>query len=95
MKKFNLIDVCLPDYFQGYSKEIIVIPVDGNTTVADIIHQIEYYDICDISDFDCTDIEFDSAITELKDNHKNADIIAFPSLDMVEDDSCYAYFSIE
>jgi len=34
MKKIQLLDVCLPDYFQGYSGTVLAVPVSGSMTIA-------------------------------------------------------------
>jgi hypothetical protein len=39
--KFTLLDVCCPDFFQGYSGPVLAVPVDGSTTKEELVDLID------------------------------------------------------
>ena len=98
MKKIVWLDTCFPDYFNGHGGQVFSVPVDGNTTVGEVIEGIES-DANNGDIQDCTWDEFDIAIKNYKE--ENTDTMrdrCFPDVDIWEDDyegeSVYAYFCV-
>ena len=98
-----LLDVCLSDYFQGHSNMTFCVEVTSDTTLSDILEEIESdcQEINDHSGF--TYHDYYSAIQKfIKDSHdlskKFDDTLEYSNDDYSNDDldleSIYAYFSI-
>ena len=101
--ELRLLDVCLPDYFLGYSGEFqtIAVPVDGTTTYNDLIESIELD-----TNSECRESSFydalDSAIKNFPKQLGPSDCMSnkcFSNLETYEEDDCmesvYAYFALE
>lgn len=92
---FTLLDICLPDYFQGYNGAVLAVPVTADTTKEELIDSIwveynsfECESLPDLSDkeiekmcekFILTDRPFNGAIEKATENTV---------------DSVYMYFTI-
>ena len=93
--KFVLLDICLPDYFQGYSGVVLAVPVDGDTTKEGITSMIWHeYNSCDWDKLpDLSDSEIEKMCEEfvLTERPFNG-IIAKATEDTI--DSVYMYFTV-
>jgi hypothetical protein len=90
------LDCCTSDYFQGFSGEVLAVPVDGATTLAELKQGVE-----DDYNSSCSDPipGFIMALHNAFEDCPNLDKIAFPDLDLYKDcedwDGCYAYFGVK
>ncbi len=101
--KLQLLDVCLPDYFQGYSGKFntVIAFVDNKTTVKEVLNDIVYNTNNEDREESFWNA-FDSAIGNAR-KTLNLDAIAFPDLSDCECtdrenhycESVIAYFTIE
>lgn len=97
----NLIDVCNSSYFQGSSNETDCMMVDGTTTKAQVIEWLKRDAFDGAGDrVDSPDNVYElieKAVSEYCLDITNIEELAFPSLEIAEEDSewdCYAYFEL-
>ena len=88
MPNLQLIDVCLPDYFQGSANEVFAVPVDNSTTKQDLRESLVYEYNNRLGD---EIANFESLVDDLIANCSNKPL--FPNLEPFNDncDCCYAY----
>lgn len=104
MKTFELLDVCYPDYFSGYNRPVIAIPVFNNMVYSEIAKNIKSelnatweYLTNESNGFSKTEILIiEEYIEKLK--KKGMEIFFGNEFEENENDDCfggpYAYFSI-
>lgn len=98
MPNLILLDVCLPDYFQGYDGTVYAVPVDGTTTANDLKDLL--YDDWNstFSDMDITTDEFKKMVDIFIEDVENKDVPIFPDLEVADendDESVYAYVGLQ
>lgn len=102
MKKFELLDVCYPDYFSGYHRPVLAVPVFNNMYLSELASGLELelnstfdYLTNESNGFTKTEILIiEEYIKELKDQKDDVFIgEQFEELDN-DIDCVYAYFSI-
>lgn len=95
---FRQLDLCISDYFRGYSGRVFAVPVDCSTTYAEIIEALErdYFDSDPALDgFSLSD--FDEAMAAIKlEFADRLSVAAFPKLEPYSDDceSVYLYLTV-
>ena len=74
MKQLINIDNCLPDYFSGFHNQVFVAYYDKNTTIQDILEQIENEANNSEIDLEYSGFNWDQfnlAMSEAKENNKD------------------------
>ena len=109
MKTIELLDVCLPDYFTGYHRPVIAVPVHNGMTFDELSKEIEnelnysWDYLCNQNNgFSKTEVLIiDDYVRRLKEDQVYKDSGLFIGTDELEEDeneeyieSVYAYFSL-
>ena len=92
--EIKLIDLCFPDYFQGFPGLYFAVSITCNDTVFDVIEQLksetEYSPLGDV-----LDSEIESALEKFKQkNLPRKDEIAFSIAPEKDEEPVYAYFGL-
>jgi hypothetical protein len=96
MKTIELLDICLPDYFTGYSLPVLAVPMYGKTTFKELADLLKgEFNAC----FEYINEENSEEITSLYETYflelSNKEGLFFDAEEIGEDiEPAYAYFSI-
>lgn len=93
------VDTCLPDFFNGSTHTVLAVPVDGATTIGDVLDYIQAESGYDYG-WSWSDAQYaamDLALKALADSVPDKSAFFDSSLEHWTDDgeSVYAYFTVQ